>query len=157
VLTLLKPPSPASSAGPREVTVTPLRPLQATLQWAGPLSIVSPPGSSSPTKPLDTPRSTKGISVLKRWFPGRFKKTTRNQGSQPPDRSATAWAGRPLDLGPNSQSRSRDNTPQKGPPTMAAGRRSRVSVLFTVGKMVVVYLTSHLRERSGNTPNRFVF
>ena len=155
MLTLLEPPSPASSAGPREVTVTPPRSLRATPQWAGPLSIVFPPKTSSPKDPLDTPGSSKRIPALGRWLPARFKKTTKIQDSQPPDQPTTR-SGRPLNLGPNSQSRSRENTTKKGPPTMAAGRRSRVSVLFTVGKVVVVYLTSHLSERSGNPSNRFV-
>jgi len=155
MLTLFKPPSPASSVGPREVTVTLPYPPRASPRLAGPLSTVSPPETSSPTKPLDPPLSSKGISALERWLLERFKKTNRNQDLQPPNQPTTR-SNRPINLGLNPQSRSRETHTKKGRPSMAAGQRARVSVLFTVDKTVVVYLTSHLSERSGKPSIGFV-
>ena len=114
MLTLLEPPSPASSTGPREINVTTRHSLQATPQLTGPLSIISPPETSSPQKPLDTPDSSKGISALESWFRARFKKTNKNQVTQPPDQLSTR-SGRPVNLRSNSRSQSIKNTPQKGP------------------------------------------
>ena len=154
MLTLLEPPSPASSIGPREINVTTQHSLQATPQLAGSLSIISPPETSSPQKPLDTPDSSKVILALERWFRARFKKTNKSQGMPPPDQLSTG-SGRPVNLRLDSQSQSTEDTPPKGPPTMAAGQRVRVSVLF-IGGWAVVCLTNYLSERSRNLSTGFV-
>jgi len=146
MLTSLEPPSPASSTGPHEVDVAPPRSMRATPQLPVSLSIVSPPETSSPKKHPDTPDSSEGISALERWLQARFRRTNKTWGSHPPDQLATSSV-RPVNLRFNSQSQSRENTPKKGPPTMAAGQRVRVSVLFAGRQTAVVCLTNYLSEQ----------
>jgi len=155
VLTSLEPPSPASSAGPHEVEVTPPRPLQAAPQLAGLPSIVSSLGLSSPKKPRNAPNSSNDFSSIKRWLQARFEKTNKNQGTQLPDQLSTR-SGRPVNLRLNSKSRPTENTTKKGPPRMAAGQRVRVSIFFIGRQTVMACLTSYLSERSQNPSTGFV-
>jgi len=127
--------------------------LQVAPQLLGPLSIISPPETPPPKKPLDTPNSSQGISALERLLPARFKRINKNRGSQPPDQLATK-SGRLVDLGFNSQSRSRENTPKRGPPTMAAGQRVRVSILFAGRQTILV--SDELSQRAVAKPVNWV-
>ena len=130
VLTSLEPPSPASSTGPREVD----RSLQIISQLPEPLHITSPP---DPENRRDAIEPSKVTPASKRWFRMRFKKTNKTQASQPQDQLSTKSA-HPVNLGFNSQSQPTVNIAKKGPSTMAAGKRVRVSV-FCFGRQGVWY------------------
>jgi hypothetical protein len=148
VLTLLEPPSPASSAGPREVEFIPSRSLQTTPQLPGALPMTSPL-ESYPEKHRDAAESSRGTLVFKRWFQTRLAKTNKNQASQPPDQLSTK-SGRPFDLRFNSQLQPTADIAKGGPSRFAAGKRVRVSISSLVDNSCVVCLTKHLSERSQN-------
>ena len=144
MLTLLEPPSPASSAGPREVE----RSLQTTPQLPGALPMDSPPGSY-PEIHRDTAESSRVPPVFKR-LQTIFKKTKKDQASQPPDQLSTK-SGRPVDFRLNSQLQPPVDITKGGPSRFAAGKRVRVSVFFSlVDNRYAAFLTKHLSEWSQN-------
>jgi hypothetical protein len=137
---LLEPPSPASSAGPREVE----RSLQTTPQLSGPLPVTSPL-ESYPEKPRDTAESPRVPPVSKRWFRTRFKKINKNQASQPPDQLSTN-SGHPIDR-VGSQTQPTENIAQNRPSRYAAGKRQAVSVFF-FGRQQVCGMSNEVSQRS---------
>ena len=142
MLTSLEPPSPASSTGPREVD----RSLHTTPQFPEPLSRNSPPESYPEHR--DAAEPSRVTPVSKRWFRMRFKKTNKSQASQPQDQLSTK-SSHPINPGFDSQSQPTANIAKKGPSTMAAGKRVRVSVFcFGRQKLCGVCLTKYLSERS---------
>ncbi|KAF8546548.1 hypothetical protein OG21DRAFT_1491091 [Imleria badia] len=137
-----EPPSPASSAGPREVEVMP----PCSPQLTGPLSL---PESSSPTKPLDTLAPSKDSSVLERWLRTRSKKTNKNQSLQPPDGLSTT-PSRPAKPRSRSKSPPRVNTANKRPSWFIPGQRVRVGVLFFARQMM--YMSDKSSQRAVAKP-----
>ena len=137
MLKSLEPPSPASSAGPREVE----RSRQTTPQLPEPLPMTSPP-ESYPEQHRDATQSFRVIPLFKR-LQTRFRKTNKNKASQPPDRLPTV-SGRPVDLRLDSQSQP---TAQKGLSSMAETRRQRVSV-FLFGKQHVCGMSDEASQRT---------
>ena len=124
----LKPPSPASSAGQREVE----RSLESTPQLPETLPMTSPPG---PEQHRDAAESSRVTPLFKR-LQTRFRKANKKQASQPPDPLSTE-PGQPVDPRFDSQSRPTAHIAQKGPSRMAAGQRVRVSVfLFSDWQMM---------------------
>ena len=123
MLTLLEPPSPVSSTGPREVE----RSLQTTPQLQEVLPMSSPP-ESHPGQHRDAAQSSRAIPVFKR-LQARFKKTNKIQASHPPGQLSTTL-GRPPDHRFNSQSQPTGDIATGRRSTMAAGQRVRVSVFF---------------------------
>jgi hypothetical protein len=124
VLTLREPPSPASSAKLHEVE----RSLQTTSQLPEALPMTSPP-ESYPEKYHDTAESSRVPSVFKR-LQTKFKRTKKNQASQPPDQHS-AKSGQLIDLF-NSQSQPTANIAYNGRSRFSAGQRQA----RTVGKSV---------------------
>ena len=141
MLTSLEPPSPASSAAPREVE----RSLQTPPQLPGALPMTSPP-ESYPEKHRDAAESSKVTPVFKRWFQTRFKRTGKNQTSQPPDQLSTK-SGHPVNLGFDSQSQPTENIAKIEPSTMAAGKRVRVSDFF-FGRQKVCGMPDEISQRA---------
>ena len=139
VLTSLEPPSPASSTGPREVD----RSLQIISQLPEPLHITSPP---DPENRRDAIEPSKVTPASKRWFRMRFKKTNKTQASQPQDQLSTK-SGHPVSLGFDSQSQPTANIAKKGPSTMAAGKRVRVSV-FCFGRQKMCGVPDEVSQRA---------
>ena len=138
MLTPLEAPSPDSSTGPREVE----RSLQATPQLPEPLPMAPPPESE---KHCDAAESSRVAPVLKRWVPAKFKKTNKNQASQPPNQLSTESR---LPDNHRSDSQSQPTPNMAGPSRYAATQRVRVSVVPLVDNRHVVCLTKHLSERS---------
>ena len=144
MLTSLEPPSPASSAVPREVEFMPSRSLQTTPQLPGGLPMTSPP-RSYPEKHRDTAESSRVPPVFK-WLQTRFKQTKKNWALQPPDQLSTG-SGPPLNLS-NSQGQATANIVQNGPARFAAGQRVRVSVFFFGRQRCVVCLMKYVCQRA---------
>ena len=117
----LEPPSPASSAGLREVECSP----EPTPQLPETPPMTPPPG---PEQHRDTAESFRATPLFRR-LQARFWKTNKKQASQPPDPLSTE-SGQPVNLRFDSRSRPTTNIAQKGPSRMAAGQRVRVSVFF---------------------------
>ena len=143
MLTLLEPPSPASSARLREVE----RSFQTTPQLLGALPMASPPGSY-PEKHHDTAESSRVPPVFKR-LQTIFKKTKKDQASQLPNQLSTK-SGRPVDFRLASQLQPPADITKGGPSRFAAGKRVRVSVFFFGRHRYVACLTKHLSEWSQN-------
>ena len=137
MLTSLEPPSPASSAGPREVE----RSHQTTPQLQEALPMTSPP-HSCPEQHPDAAKSSRVTPFFKR-LQTRFKKTDKKQAVQPPDRLSTE-TGQPVNLSPDSQSQP---TAQKGLSSMAETRRQRVSVFF-FGRQHVYGMSDEVSQRT---------
>ncbi|KAH0832252.1 hypothetical protein J3R83DRAFT_13227 [Lanmaoa asiatica] len=114
----LQPPSPASSVHLCAVEVSPRGSSRVTSQFP----------KACPEEPLDAPSSSKGISMLERWFQLRFKKTNKNQAEQ-----FSAKSARPA----NSQSQPTVNTANDGPSWMAATQRVKRAVAKPVVKKPV--------------------
>jgi hypothetical protein len=148
VLTSLEPPSPASSAGLREIE----RSLQTTPQLPEALPMTSPP-ESYPGKPHDAVASPRVPPVSKRWFRTRFKKINKNQASQPPDRLSTK-SGQPIDR-VGSQSQPTENIAQNRSSRYAAGKRQAVSVFF-FGRQQVCGMSDEVSQRSVAKPVNWV-
>jgi hypothetical protein len=131
VLTSLEPPSPASSAEPREVDPS----VQIAPHLPEALPMTSPP-ELHPEKHRDAAESSRVTLVFKskRWLQKRFEKPNKNQASRPPDRLSTN-SGQPVDRF-NSQSQTTANITQSGPSKYAGGKRVRVSVFFFGGQQV---------------------
>ena len=140
VLTLLEPPSPESSHGPREVE----RSLQIIPQLPGALPMNSPPESYPDHR--EAGESSRATPVSKRWFRTRFKKTNKSQASQPPDQLSTK-SSHPIDPGFDSQSQPTASIAKKGPSTMAAGKRVRVSV-FCFGRQKMCGVPDEVSQRA---------
>jgi hypothetical protein len=138
VLTSLEPPSPASSAGPREVE----RSLQTTPQLPGSLPMTFPP---EPEKHRDTGESPSVMPVSKRWFWARFKKIHKNQASQPPDQLSTK-SGHPIDR-VGSQTQPTEHIAQNRSSRYAPGKRQAVSVFF-FGRQQVCGMSNEVSQRS---------
>jgi hypothetical protein len=147
VLTSLEPPSPASSAGPREVE----RSLQTTLQLPEALPMTSPP---EPVKHHDTGESSRVTPVSKRWFRAIFKKIIKNQASQPPEQLSTK-SGHPVKLGFDSQSQPTASIAQNRSSRYAAGKRQAVSVFF-FGRQQVCGVSDEVSQRSVAKPVNWV-
>ena len=145
MLTLLEPPSPASSAGPREVE----RSLQTTPQLPEPLPMTSPP-ESCPEQHRDATQSSRVTPFFKR-LQTRFTKTDKKQAVQPADQHSTE-SGQPANLRFDSRSQPTAHIAKTGPPTMAEGRRRPVSVIF-FGREMVCGMSD---EASQNTVGRAV-
>ena len=143
MLTSLEPPSPTSSAGPREVE---FMPSQTTPQLPGApsLPMTSPPGSY-PEKHRDTAESSRVPPVFKR-LQTRFKQNKKNRALQPPDQLSTG-PGPPLNLS-NSHGRATVNIVQNEPSRFVAGKRVRVSVVCFGRQRCVVCLMKYVSERS---------
>ena len=148
MLTSLEPPSPSSSAGPREVE----RSLQTISQLPGPLPMISPPEPETHRGAAESSR----IRPLFKRLQTRFRKTNKNGASQlePLDQLSTK-SGQPFNTF-NSRSQPTASIAKKGPSLMAATQRVRVSVFFFVDKRCVVRLTKHLSEWSQYASIRFV-
>jgi hypothetical protein len=139
VLTLREPPSPASSAKLHEVE----RSLQTTSQLPEALPMTSPP-ESYPEKYHDTAESSRVPSVFKR-LQTRFKRTKKNQASQPPDQHS-AKSGQLIDLF-NSQSQPTANIAYNGRSRFSAGQRQAVSVFF-FGRRQVCCMSDEVSQRT---------
>jgi hypothetical protein len=139
VLTSLKPPSPASYSGPREVE----RLLQTTPQLPGAMPMTSPP-ESYPEKHRDTAESPR-VPPVSKWLQTRFKKAKKNQASQPPDRLSTK-SGQVVDL-LDSQSQPTANTTRNGRSRFSAGQRQAVSVFF-FGRQQVCCMSDEVSQRT---------
>ena len=141
MLTSLEPPSPASSAGSREVE----RSLQTTPQLPEALPMPRPPELHRET-PCDVGESSRVTPAFTTWFQTRFKKTYENQASQPSDQLSTK-SGHPVNLGCNSQSQPTANIAQNGQSRFAAGKRSRVSV-FLFDRQRVCGMSDKVSQRT---------
>jgi hypothetical protein len=150
VLTSLKPPSPASLVGPREVEFTPSRPLQTTPQLPGALPMTFPPG---PENHRDGAESSSVTPVFKRWFQTRFANSNKNQASQPSDQ-LSAKSGRPVNTF-NPQSEPTANITKGGLSRMAAGQRVRVSAFF-FGIQQVCSMSDEASQRAVAKPVNWV-
>jgi len=130
VLTLWKPPSPASSGHPRDAEVPPLHASHGISQLSDLPPIISPLESSSPGKPLGTSKPPEGTQrrTLRGWLRTRMKKDGKKQASHKPDLPVEKSSSSP-DLQPNPPSSVGVYSPDERPSTIAAGRRQRVSVL----------------------------
>ena len=140
MLTSLEPPSPPSSPGPCEVE----RSLQTTPQFPENLPMTTPP-ESYPEKHRDAAESSRVTPVFKRWFQTRFVKTSKNQASQPLYQLSTK-SGRPLDLRSGSQLQPTADIAEGARWTMAAGKRSRVSVFF-LGRQMMCSMSNKTSQR----------
>ena len=123
VLTMLESLSVASSFHSREDEALPHDEPQPSNAVA-----IAPPPEAPRDENIDTPRSSRGILVLKRWMPTKMKK-----GNTDPALHELAQAprrpGEPPDLRSPSQSPARVDAMTQGPSWMAAGKRKRVSAL----------------------------
>ena len=140
MLTLLEPPSPASSARLCEVECS----LQTTPQLPGALPMASPPGSY-PEKHHDTAESSRVPPVFKR-LQTIFKKTKKDQASQPPNQLSTK-SGRPVDFRLTSQLQPPADITKGGPSRFAAGKRVRVSVFLFFGRQQVCSISDEASQR----------
>ena len=115
-------------------------------QSSNALHIASPPEAPR-HEIVITPRSSRGILMLKRWMSTRMKKSDADPAlhelAQVPRQS-----DRLPDLPSPSQSPARTDATNQGPSWMAAGKRKRVSALH--GRSDAVSPTYNISERLQN-------
>ena len=91
---------------------------------------------------------------FKRWLQTRFKKTNKNQASQPPDQLSTQ-SDRPVNPRFDFQSEPTANITTKPPSRMAATQRARVSIFF-FGRQQVCGMSDEASQRTVAKPVNWV-